>query len=158
MQLKILCCQNCCYLPLDFLKEWPSKLNIYSYQSFSLGFFSQNKNKTFDWWLQGYLLSILVLREDINALLMEYQIGLTLQQHIQNVTKCMQEVFCESNEHKQLKEVIYFVYKTSITDFWQDSKDATGLQKFSIHVTLHQGCWILLFTDWACMIEKVLKF
>ena len=25
MQLKILCHLNCCYLPLDFLKDWPSK-------------------------------------------------------------------------------------------------------------------------------------
>ena len=28
MQLKILFYQNGCYLPLDFLKDWPSNLNI----------------------------------------------------------------------------------------------------------------------------------
>ena len=28
MQLKILYHLNCCYLPLDFLKDWPSKLNM----------------------------------------------------------------------------------------------------------------------------------
>ena len=62
MQLKIHFYQNGCYLPLDFLKDWPSNLE-YSYQSFSfLGLFSQSKNKTFNWWLfkEIYLLSILV--------------------------------------------------------------------------------------------------
>ena len=28
MQLKILYHLNCCYLPLDFLKDWPSNLNM----------------------------------------------------------------------------------------------------------------------------------
>ena len=68
----------------------------YSYQSFSsLGLFSQNKNKAFSRWLfKIFTLHSSSSLRAYNALQTEYQIGLTLQQRIQNSTKhAWQSVF-----------------------------------------------------------------
>ena len=158
MQLKIHFYQNGCYLPLEFLKDWPSNLE-YSYQSFFPWVYSartKTKHLT-DGCSKIFTLHSSSTWRAYNALQTISNRFNSTAVHLELYETCLLEYFCESNE--QLKEVIYFIKDLH-------HRSLTGLVYTGLHFSRSFPFNLLYIKDknpaeynyWACRIEKVSKF